>query len=409
MRPVRALAITAGLLLLGLLVFIIAPSPIDPLSYEPRQGHPLEGPFAPNDLLCGAEMIADGGLDIPEDVAFDSSGRLYTGTHEGWIQRITFSEGEEIVERFAEVGGHPLGLVIGPDDTLFVANHGVGLQAVAPDRSVRLLTDSFGDRPILFADDLDITSDGIVYFSDASAAFNNSTLGAGPPYLPFDMLEARPHGALYAFDTSTGETSLLLDDMYFANGVALTPDETAVLIVETPRYRVRRLWLSGPQAGQADILIDDLPGFADGISADREGRLYVSIQAPRSDLLDRTLHPRPWLKRSIAKLPQAWWLRPQRYGLVVVYDGENGEPLGSLHDPDGQHVFSVANAVPQGDRLYLGSLTNDAIAVVDNPFVQEVRTEARLEIDETISARVLCFASRRLVVTCPNEVVRFQS
>lgn len=370
MRVARALAIAAGALLIALLVFLVVPSPIDSLRYEPDPGHPLDGPFAPNVALGRAEMIADGRLDIPEDVAFDSNGRLYTGTHDGWIQRITLSEGDEIVERFADVGGHPLGLIFGSDDTLYVANHGVGLQAVAPDGTVRLLTDRFGDRPILFADDLDIASDGIVYFSDASAAFNNTTLDAGPPYLPFDMLEARPHGALYAFDTRTGETSLLLDDMYFANGVALTSDETAVLVVETPRYRVRRLWLSGPEAGRSDVVIDGLPGFADGISADTEGRLYVSIQAPRSDFLDRTLHPRPWLKTIIAKLPQTFWVRPRRYGLVAAYDELSGAPLGALHDPDGQRVFSVANAVPQGDRLYLGSLSNDAIAVVDNPFLQ---------------------------------------
>lgn len=184
------------------------------------------------------------------------------------------------------------------------------------------------------------------------------------------MLEARPHGALYAFDTNTGETSLLLDDMYFANGVALTSDETAVLVVETSRYRVRRLWLSGPEAGRSDVVIDGLPGFADGISADAGGRLYISIQALRSEILDRMLHSQPWLKALLAKVPQTFWVRPRRYGLVVAYDELSGAPLGALHDPDGQRVFSVANAVPHGDRLYLGSLSNDAIAVLDNPFLQ---------------------------------------
>jgi len=351
----------------ALLLLLLLPSPIDPLPYRPEPPVPFEGALAPNDALARAATIGDGRLNIPEDVAFDSAGRLYTATGDGRILRITRSEGRERIEHVATVGGHPLGLVAGPGDMLYVANHGIGLQAVAPDGRVRLLTDNYRGRPIRFADDLDIASDGIIYFSDASARFNSSTLETGPPYLPLDMLEARPHGALYAYDLSAGETRLVMDGLHFANGVALTRDEQAVLVVETPRYHVRRIWLRGPRAGQSDILIGRIPGLADGLSSDRAGHLYLSIQTPRSPLLDNLLHPRPWLKAQLTKLPQRLWARPRRYGLVVIYDEASGRPVASLHDPRGERVFSVANAVPHARRLWLGSLSNDRIAAVPNP------------------------------------------
>ena len=357
----------AGLGVLSISYLILLPSSIDPVAYNPKPGLLLEDALAQNNALTDSELWGDGKLYIPEDVAFDSQGRLYTATGDGRILSVTRdTHGNETVEPIAEVGGHPLGLAIGRDDTLYVANHGVGLQAVSLDGTVRLLTDRYQDRPIRFADDLAVSSDGIVYFSDASAKFNNSTLDSGPPYLPLDLLEARPHGSLYAYDTRTGETRLLLNDLYFANGVALTKDESAVLVVETPRYRIRRLWLSGPKAGTSDIFADRLPGLADGIMSDRQGNQYVTIQTLRTTLVDDILHPRPWAKAILAKLPKSLWVRPRPYGLVIVYD-ETGKPITSLHDPQGEVVFSVANAVPYQGKLYLGTLSNDAIAVVSNP------------------------------------------
>lgn len=358
----------AGLTALSIGFLMLLPSPIDPVAYNPKPGRSLEDALATNEALTDAELWGDGKLYIPEDIAFDSQGRLYTATGDGRILRVTRDiQGNETIEAIASVGGHPLGLVIGRDDTLYVANHGIGLQAVSLDGTVRLLTNRYQDRPILFADDLDVSSDGIVYFSDASAKFNNSTLDSGPPYLPLDMLEARPHGTLYAYDTRTGETRLLLDELYFANGVALTQDESAVLVVETPRYRITRLWLTGAKAGTSDIFADSLPGLADGITSDRQGNQYVTIQALRTTLLDEILHPRPWAKALLAKLPKRIWVRPRRYGLVIAYDENTGKPIASLHDPQGNVVFSVANAVPYRDKLYLGTLSNDAIAVVLNP------------------------------------------
>jgi hypothetical protein len=194
--------VALGMIVLSAVALTLMPSPIDPVAYRPEPGPPLEGPLAPNNLLTHAELWGDGTLYIPEDVAFDSEGRLYTATGDGRVLRLTrIAEDRHAVEPVADVGGHPLGLAVGPGDTLYVANHGVGLQAVAPDGGVRLLTDRYGDRPIRFADDLDVSTSGVVYFSDASHRFNNTTLDSGPPYLPLDLLEARPHGALYAYDT----------------------------------------------------------------------------------------------------------------------------------------------------------------------------------------------------------------
>jgi hypothetical protein len=47
---------------------------------------------------------------------------------------------------------------------------------------------------------------------------------------------------------------VLLEHIYFANGVALAKDESFVLVVETPRSRVLRYWLKGPKGGSPQQL-----------------------------------------------------------------------------------------------------------------------------------------------------------
>ncbi|MNN23334.1 Strictosidine synthase [compost metagenome] len=161
------------------------------------------------------------------------------------------------------------------------------------------------------------------------------------------------------FDPATGKTEVLLEDLYFANGVALSANEDFVLVNETYRYRITRYWLTGDKAGSHDIFIDNLPGLPDNLQGDRQGSFWVALPSPRKADAD-FLHTQPWLKAQIAKLPRMFWPKPVPYGLVLQID-EKGEIVRSLHDTSGSHLRMVTSAKPVGDYLYLGSLDNDRI------------------------------------------------
>ncbi|MCB0261330.1 MAG: SMP-30/gluconolactonase/LRE family protein, partial [Calditrichaeota bacterium] len=98
------------------------------------------------------------------------------------------------------------------------------------------------------------------------------------------------------------QTRILLDSLYFANGVAVSPDQQFVLVNETWKYRVRRYWLAGDRAGQSDIFIDRLPGFPDGISCNGKDRFWLALASPRNPLVDK-LAQQPFLRKMIARLP----------------------------------------------------------------------------------------------------------
>jgi len=338
----KILAVIAAILI----VWVLWPANVDSVAYQPPRDPGFTGAYSLNEKLQEAEVIALSSGFGPEDVALDSVGRIYGGLQDGRIVRFD-PEGKQ-QETFAMIeGGRPLGLHFDSSGNLIVADAYKGLLSVAPDGGITVLATEHGGRPFVFTDDLDIASDGKIYFSDASDTY------AQPDYR-LDLLEARPHGRLLVHDPATGETELLLDNLYFANGIALSKNEDFVLVNETPRYRVLRYWLKGEKAGTSDVFIDELPGFPDGISANRKGVFWLAIPSPRNPMLDKA-HPKPWLKNLLSKLPKSLQPSAIRHGLVIALD-EEGNVLDALHDSDGDPVYMITSAQQEGDMLYLGSL-----------------------------------------------------
>ncbi len=345
----RAVISTGSFILLAFIYFAIKKAPVDPVAYHPPPKPEMTGAYAPNAELKKAELLALGKVEGPEDTAVDAKGRVYGGTRDGKVIRVLES-GE--VETFARTGGRPLGMMFDRKGNLIVCDADKGLLSIDGKGMIALLADSAGGVPFRFTDDLDIARDGTIYFTDASSKFRQSE------YL-FDLLEARPHGRFLSYDPRTGRTRVLLDGLYFANGVALSRNEDFALVNETYRYRVMRYWLKGPKSGTSDIFIDNLPGFPDNISSNRKGTFWLALFTVRNDIMDR-LHPHPFLKKQMSKLPRFLWPKPAPYGLVLALD-EGGSVRRSLHDPDGTHLKIITSAKEHRGHLYIGSLDCDRI------------------------------------------------
>ncbi len=93
-----------------------------------------------------------------------------------------------------------------------------------------------------------------------------------------------------------------MDGLSFANGNAIEPAGRFLVVADQYRYRIARLWLTGPQAGQVDSFAENLPGFPHNLHYDTDGVLWVGLYQGRSATLDR-ISFRPRLKRVLAKLP----------------------------------------------------------------------------------------------------------
>lgn len=332
--------------------FLLSPSPVDSRAWQPPPPPAMTGKLAPNERLRLADLLARGQVYGPEDTTVDSEGRLYAGTQDGKIVRLGL---DGRLETWLETGGRPLGMVFDRQGNLIVADAWKGLLSIAPDArdaKVTVLTREAEGLPFRFTDDVDIAPDGRIYFTDASSRFHQ------PDYM-LDLLEMRPHGRLLRYDPRTRKTEVLLANLHFANGVAVSPDGDYVLVNETWKYRILRYWIKGRRAGQAEVFANNLPGFPDNLAVDHKGRYWVAFPTLRNPKVD-ALHRRPWLKDLVAKLPDSLKPVPQEYGLVIAFDS-NGGVITSLHDTKGTHLKEITSVNPHGGYLYFGSLHNDRI------------------------------------------------
>ena len=339
---------SVGIMVIFTIFFILQPAPIDPAAYTPADAPEFLGVLEANNLLQKAELLAVGEIQGPEEVAVDSHGRIYAGTQDGKIMRL-LPDGH--LEVFAETKGRPLGIKFDKDENLVVCDSYKGLLSIDPAGNIKVLATTAEGVPFKFTNALDISEDGTIYFTDASSKYGQNE------YL-YDLLESRPHGRFMAYNPATGKTEVILKDLYFANGVALSRQEDFVLINETSRYRILRYWLKGPKAGTHDIFIDNLPGFPDNISPGLQGRFWVGLAAPRVDILDR-LSDKPLLRKVVQRLPS--FVRPDAVpSSHVIAITADGQVLMNLQDPDARFP-TLTGVAETKEALYLTTLFGDQL------------------------------------------------
>lgn len=351
----RLLPLVPLLVLTFITVFV--PSPIDAAAWTPQPIPAWVGSLTPNSELTAAERLGLDQLAHPEDIAFDREGRLYTGSDDGTIYRVTVNPDGSVraFQPFATVGGYPLGLAFDQTGNLLVAAKDVGLLSLDPRGQPSLLTNSVDDSPITYANSLAITGDGTVYFSDSSRKYDRGW--------PYDVLEARPNGRLLAYSPQTRRTVVVKDGLYFPNGLTLSPDGAFLLVNETTRLRIARYWLKGDKQGSWDVFAENLPLMPDNISVDAAGN-YLLAGARRMPAME-AIQPNAWLKNQLAKLPlgvlrQFPTLKQNRYGLVLILDAD-GQIKHSLHDPTGS-LFALSSARSHQGYIYFGTLLGKDLA-----------------------------------------------
>lgn len=222
---------------------------------------------------------------------------------------------------------------------------------------------------------------------------------------------ANPSGRLIHFERKTGKVTVVLDNLWFANGVALSPDEEFIVVAETHASRIQKFYLKGEKKGQSEVFVDGLPGIPDNVTPDADG-LWIALVVsadPENPMLPQSLAPLPYVRKFILRLlnliemPFTFITRvyPNPYTKAIAYKiggfaafsfvfpkrttivrtDWNGKIIGSLHGFD-QSVHQVSHVMELNDQLYLGSPYNNFIARVKfvnkdkiHPIKQEVKRE----------------------------------
>jgi len=366
---------------------LLWPTPLNPYAWTPplNPGTGPGSPFRPTQQLRSDDDLAesviqtkfgDAGRPVnfgPEDVAVrPGEGRVYTGIGDGSILSIDPVSGD--TRFFANTGGRPLGVTFdATGDTLYVADAKFGLLSVDRAGSVSVLANEADGERATFADNLDVQGDGTVWFS---APTREHTLGQ----VTLDVWDSRPSGRLLRYDPRTKTTSVKLDNLFYANGVALAQDESFVLVAEFLAFRITRYWLKGEREGTHDVFVDGLPGYPDNITRTPDGNFLVGLSLQRLPGLDKA-RPHPWKVKVIYRLPAFMKPKPQYPGYLMEFD-----PTGRLLRFAADETEDVTAQVTAGTVLASGDAQRPTEVVVGSLLVPSVRKLELRPVDSSLAA-----------------------
>lgn len=357
----------------ALAAYLLAwPVPVQPVAWAVSASPGYTGAHAANTRLASLETLDLGSHAGPEHIVL-RNGWLYIAVESGAILRMRPDGSER--EVVLQTGGRPLGFDFDASGALVIADpmagqHGGLFRATGTGAAAKLelLTDSVDNTPIAYADGVVVAKSGKIYFTDASQRFGAKAWGSTFNASVLDIVEHRSTGRLLEYDPATRTTRVLLSDLCFPNGVALSADEQHLFVAETGEYRIWKVSTStagvsakAPTAG-ASVLMHNLPGYPDNLMRGENGRVWMGLVKPRGAFIDNAAG-KPWLRALSMRLPKALWPVPPAYGHVVAFD-ESGKVLLDLQDPTGRYPETTA-VTESGDRLYIQSLHAKSLGWLD--------------------------------------------
>ncbi|KAI5319832.1 hypothetical protein L3X38_039540 [Prunus dulcis] len=322
-----------------------APLPYHELTRRLTRRAPAHNPR----MLRGSERVGFGVLRAPEDVAYHSgSGLIYTGCEDGWLKRVKLNDSENpefVVESLINTGGRPLGLAFGLHNEVVVADADKGLLNVTSEGEVKLLTDEAEGVKFGITDGVDVAVDGTIYFTDASYKYNLK-------HFVWDFLEGRPYGRFMSYDSATKQTTVLVRDLYFANGLVVSPDQSHVIFCETPMRRCRKYYVQGEKKGSVETFIDQLPGLPDNIRYDGEGHYWIALSMAPTLAWDLAVRY-PFI-RKVMGIMEKYTGRPsvEKNGGVLAVDLD-GNLISHYYDPG---LSLVSSVIKIGNHIFCGSI-----------------------------------------------------
>ncbi|KAJ0809017.1 putative strictosidine synthase transcription factor WD40-like family [Helianthus annuus] len=340
----------------------------------------------PSNNLSGDDAFEvipiNGGAVGPESFDFnpvDGSGP-YTGVSDGRIVKFIQSEG-----RWTDFGftsplrescggpamedkcGRPLGLKFHKSrGVLYVADAYFGLLELGPNGGLATsLVSKVQGLPLKFTNGLDIDyTSGFIYFTDSSQHYTRRDH-------ILVTLTAEQKGSLLKYDLESKEVTVVLHNLTFPNGVALSKDGNFLLVAETTNCRILRFWLKTPKAGTLEVFAD-LPGYPDNIKINENGDFWVAMYSRKREILS-WVHSKPWIVNILSKLPFVI-VRVTSYIIAKLESeglaaklGVDGEILKILEDVNGKTWKYASEVMERDGYIWIGS--------VENPFAVKMKIQ----------------------------------
>lgn len=139
------------------------------------------------------------------------------------------------------------------------------------DGRITVLADKFDGKPFNSPNDLHVTRDGSIWFTDPPFGINGHYEGE-------KAKAEQPHG-VYRIDGASGRVSRVIEDLPLPNGIAFTADEKLAYLVGRNAQGARLLFrceVAGDKLVNRTAIFDaGMTGTLDGIKCDEDGNIWA--------------------------------------------------------------------------------------------------------------------------------------
>ncbi|MBB4016243.1 gluconolactonase [Chelatococcus caeni] len=209
------------------------------------------------------------------------------------------------------------------------------------DGTITVLADRFDGKRLNAPNDVVVKSDGTIWFTDPLFGINGNYEGE----------RAQPEQATTNVYRIAGDGTLgaVITDLVNPNGLAFSPDEKKLYVVEWKGTPNRSIWsydvsAEGTVSNKTKLVDAADFGALDGFKVDRDGNLWCgygsngALEAEPEEVSGRRAHR---LKG-----------RPENLDGVMVFNPQ-GKPIGFIRLPE--RCANLAFGGPKGNRLYMAS------------------------------------------------------
>jgi len=357
-------------------------------------------------------------LELPgydEVILYEDQDLALATAVDGWFWQIDLKE--KTAKRFVDAPLMPAGARIAPDntnivyfcssflyDTTYPKNERVGLyqlnlankqitplvlevpkvsgiglapKVLAMGTGVELstpLTKQSNSRPLAFCNDLDVSADGKrIYFTEPFS-YENASMGGGGTYR--EAISLGQNGLVWLYDFSSDSVSLISKNFTFPDGILIETNEDgedeSLLIAETVKFQIQRMFISGSRSGQSEIVQKDMPAMPDGLDRDANGNIWIGMIKQRSNTID-WIHKNPWIKHLLLRLPVT--MMPVSRETSYMALSPNGETVLFYSVHDGSVFTEISVVIPGSNQLYLATVGHDSKGLYSVPYPKSLQNE----------------------------------
>jgi gluconolactonase len=213
-----------------------------------------------------------------EGPAYFPAGRYLVWSDAPNNRMLRYDETSDAVSVFRQPSHNSNGNTVDRQGRLVTCEHGARrVTRTEHDGSITVIADRYQGRRLNSPNDVVVKSDGSIWFTDPTYGIDSDYEG--------NKAESEI-GASYVYrvDPHSGEIAVVCDDFVKPNGLAFSPDESLLYVVDTGRthgpenpahMRVFQVGEGGRLTG-GRVFADSTAGLFDGFRLDDTGRIWTS-------------------------------------------------------------------------------------------------------------------------------------